>query len=290
MSVDNRSRGWCFTINNYTEEDENIVYAMSWDCAYIVCGREVGDSGTPHLQGYIYYKNAVRLSTMKEVHPTAHWEPQRGTPQQASDYCKKDGELGLRSSIPSALVSEQSLVLPESSMGNRRGMVSYGAMTTNMLGVNQNAKVSTSLWQALSPYQGVIYDYAYFNQQFKKYATTTWDGTSTISYDDNGKGYQIFKVNGSVNNFSYSPTGTQKVIFIVNGDVTINSNITVPNGAFLAVLSSGSINFGTLVTNADGWYLADNIYIRCVDNDSDSQCDRNDNQFVGNGSFVAWIS
>ena len=73
---------------------------MSWDCAYIVCGREVGDSGTPHLQGYIYYKNAVRLSTMKEVHPTAHWEPQRGTPQQASDYCKKEGDFYECGNIP----------------------------------------------------------------------------------------------------------------------------------------------------------------------------------------------
>ena len=100
MSSDGRSRGWCFTINNYTEEDENIVYAMSWDCAYIVCGREVGESGTPHLQGYIYYKTLVSLKQMKEVHPTAHWEPQRGTPQEASDYCKKEGDFYECGNIP----------------------------------------------------------------------------------------------------------------------------------------------------------------------------------------------
>ena len=198
------------------------------------------------------------------------------------------GELGLRTSIPSGLATEQSMILPESTTGNRRGVATYGMQTTNMLGVNTNARVSASLWQALSPYQGVIYDYAYFNQQFKKFVTTTWDGVSPLTYDDGGRGYQIVKVNGSVNNFSYSPTGTEKIIFLINGDVTINSNITVPSGAFMAVLSSGSINFGTIVTNVDGWYLADHIYIRCVDNDSDSECDRNDNQFVGNGSFVGW--
>lgn len=198
------------------------------------------------------------------------------------------GELGLRTNIPSALSTEQSMILPEPTTGNRRGVATYGMQTTNMLGVNTNARVSASLWQALSPYQGVIYDYSYFNQQFKKFATTTWDGVSTLTYDDGGRGYQIVKVAGSVNNFSYSPTGTEKIIFLINGDVTINSNITVPNGAFMAVLSSGSISFGTLVTNADGWYLADHIYIRCIDNDADTECDRNDNQFVGNGSFVAW--
>jgi len=73
---------------------------MSWDCAYIVCGREVGESGTPHLQGYIYYKTLVSLKQMKEVHPTAHWEPQRGTPQEASDYCKKDGDFYECGNIP----------------------------------------------------------------------------------------------------------------------------------------------------------------------------------------------
>ncbi len=64
----------------------------------------------------------------------------------------------------------------------------------------------------------------------------------------------------------------------------------VPDGAFLAVLASGTINFGTAVTNADGWYLADYISVRCVDANSDTDCDRTDVQFVGNGSFVGWES
>lgn len=198
------------------------------------------------------------------------------------------GELGLRTAIPSALPSEQSMILPDLGMGNRRGVASYGRSTTNMLGVNQNARVSASLWEALSSYGGTIYDYGYFNQQFKKFTVTTWNGVDPINYDDNGNGYQIFKVNGSINNFTYSPTGTQKVIFLVNGDVTVSGDIVVPDGAFLAILSSGSIEFGPLVTNADGWYLANRIYIRCVDSDLDNQCDRNDSQFVGNGSFVSW--
>ena len=37
---------------------------------------------------------------MKEVHPTAHWEPQRGTPQEASDYCKKEGDFYECGNIP----------------------------------------------------------------------------------------------------------------------------------------------------------------------------------------------
>ena len=197
-------------------------------------------------------------------------------------------EDGLKSSIPSALVSEQSLILPEPTTGNRRGIATYGIEIDQMLGLNPNAKISGSLWKSLSNYEGEIYDYAYFNQQFKKYVSTVWDGVTPIVYDDGGRGYEILKVSGNLSNFDYSPNGTEKVIILVDGDVTINSNITVPNGAFLAVIAKGNIEFGTLVTNADGWYLSERIYIRCIDGDGDSECDRIDNQFVGNGSFVSW--
>ena len=196
-------------------------------------------------------------------------------------------ENGAKSSIPSLLASEQSLILPDSN--GRRGVLTYGQLTSQMFGLNTNAKASASLWQVQSNYDGTIYDYDYFALQFKKYATTTWDGTGVFSYTDNGKGYEIVKVSGDLDNFSFSPTGTQKIIFLVNGDVNISTpTITVPVGAFMAVIASGNVNFATTVTRADGWYLADNINIPCVDIDSDLVCDRTDVQFVGNGSFVGW--
>lgn len=87
------SRGWCFTINNYTEEDENFCYGLGWMSKYVVVGREIGESGTPHLQGYVYFENRRNLAGMKALHETAHWEPQKGTPKQAAEYCKKDGDF-----------------------------------------------------------------------------------------------------------------------------------------------------------------------------------------------------
>jgi hypothetical protein len=77
-------------------------------------------------------------------------------------------------------------------------------------------------------------------------------------------------------------------MFLIDGDVNINSNIVVPDGAFMAVLSSGNISFGTAVTRADGWYLGDNLTITCTDADNNAECDRSDVQFQGNGSFVSW--
>lgn len=91
-----RSTNWVFTLNNYTEQDEErFALAVSggklrW-CLY---GREVGLSGTPHLQGVCGAASQRTLSAMrKSVHDRAHWEPMRGRVEQATDYCKKDGDI-----------------------------------------------------------------------------------------------------------------------------------------------------------------------------------------------------
>lgn len=82
---------WCFTINNWTEEDLNTIKAVPHQ--YLVVGKEISSSGTPHLQGFITFKGKKRLSACKKLHATAHWELAKGTSQQASDYCKKDGDF-----------------------------------------------------------------------------------------------------------------------------------------------------------------------------------------------------
>lgn len=97
MSI--RSRAWCFTINNYTDDDVSKVNAF--ECRYMIYGYEVGSQGTPHLQGFLYMNNDKTLSAMKKkFHPTAHLEPTKGTSVQASDYCKKDGKFVERGDIP----------------------------------------------------------------------------------------------------------------------------------------------------------------------------------------------
>ena len=84
-----QAKHWCFTINNPTED---AISALA-DYAYLVVGKEVGESGTPHLQGYVCMKIAKRLTTMSKMLPRAHLEVMKGSPKQASDYCKKDGQF-----------------------------------------------------------------------------------------------------------------------------------------------------------------------------------------------------
>ncbi len=81
------SKHWCFTINNPTPTDAVWTQAMD----YMIIGDEVGLSGTPHYQGYVVFKKRKRITTVKAILPNAHLEIMEGTPQQASNYCKKDG-------------------------------------------------------------------------------------------------------------------------------------------------------------------------------------------------------
>jgi len=83
-----RSRNWCFTLNNPIEEPSIPDIAR-----YLVFGREKGESGTPHLQGFICYHNPVYFSRVQKFIPQAHWEVAKGSFEQASAYCKKDGDF-----------------------------------------------------------------------------------------------------------------------------------------------------------------------------------------------------
>lgn len=95
-----RSRGWCLTINNHTEDDELLCFDVAHSCRYCVFGREIGESGTSHLQGYIYFDTLKSFDQVKLLFPTAHIEKQRGTCKQASDYCKKDGDFFEHGELP----------------------------------------------------------------------------------------------------------------------------------------------------------------------------------------------
>lgn len=92
-----KARGFCFTLNNYTEDDETEALGLWWPdgVQYVVVGKEVGKCGTPHLQGFIRFHSPRTLNSMMNsfFSGRAHWEGQRGTCTQAATYCKKDGDF-----------------------------------------------------------------------------------------------------------------------------------------------------------------------------------------------------
>jgi hypothetical protein len=53
---------WCFTLNNYTTDELEFLSSSilgSGEYNYII-GKEIGESGTPHLQGYIGAKGGKK--------------------------------------------------------------------------------------------------------------------------------------------------------------------------------------------------------------------------------------
>jgi len=93
-------RDWCFTWNNWTQANYDAV--LDYPSDYLVIGKEVGDSGTPHLQGYFYCKSARYFSAIQKKLRGAHLKPRypKSTPEKAATYCKKDGDFFERGTCP----------------------------------------------------------------------------------------------------------------------------------------------------------------------------------------------
>lgn len=98
-SVPNQSRGrsWCFTWNNPNEDEVLVPQAWPTDkYNYLVYQLEEGEAGTPHLQGYINFKNPVRFSEFRTWFPgnSAHIAIAKGSAGQNKTYCtKEEGRL-----------------------------------------------------------------------------------------------------------------------------------------------------------------------------------------------------
>lgn len=90
-----RHRSWCFTVNNYTQQDEQQLQGVQSRYLYLIYGREVApETQTPHLQGYVQMKQSQTLQYMKKhFHSTAHFEVARGNPKQNYDYCSKSQDF-----------------------------------------------------------------------------------------------------------------------------------------------------------------------------------------------------
>jgi hypothetical protein len=95
-------RAWCFTLNNYTQADEDhIKNILTGFARYVVYGREIAPTtGTPHLQGYVYFHNARQHRAVTRLLPHAVVQPANGTTKQNYTYCTKDGDFFEHGDMP----------------------------------------------------------------------------------------------------------------------------------------------------------------------------------------------
>lgn len=96
-----RSRDWCYTVNWYSPDDKAALPMIK--SIYHIYGFEVAPTtGTPHIQGYIRFKDAKSRTAVSKIPGlTRAWLAKtRGTPQQAADYCKKDDDFVESGELP----------------------------------------------------------------------------------------------------------------------------------------------------------------------------------------------
>lgn len=87
-----QAKNWVFTLNNYTQEDENRL--KEFDCEWMIFGHEKGENGTNHLQGALCFKGKRDFNVLKKNFPNIHWEIMQGTPADSKTYCTKEDGSG----------------------------------------------------------------------------------------------------------------------------------------------------------------------------------------------------
>lgn len=94
------SRDWTWTLNNYT--DEEVEHIKSIECRYISFGKEIAPTtGTPHLQGYIYFHQPKVLAQVKKLlGPRVWFTDSRGTAKHNTKYTCKDEDIFTKGKEP----------------------------------------------------------------------------------------------------------------------------------------------------------------------------------------------
>lgn len=87
-----RTNNWAFTINNPTENDRQLIDVLADQVTYMIIGNEIGESGTPHIQGCLNQKNKISFKQLKKFLPRAHIKKCIKSLDTNISYCKKDAD------------------------------------------------------------------------------------------------------------------------------------------------------------------------------------------------------
>lgn len=144
MSNGSRSKYWVFTANNYTELDVSLLAGLyeAGKFTYLVYGKEVGANGTRHLQGYFELPQRYRFAQVKAMLPSYHLETRRGTAQEASEYCQKDGDF------------VQYGTISRSEQGRRRDLERVASMVKEGLTIKEIAEEEPQAY--IKYYKGIV--------------------------------------------------------------------------------------------------------------------------------------
>ncbi len=85
------SKYWIFTLNNHTTQDIEMFRNIDSSIVpVIVFQEEVGEAGTPHLQGFLCFKTKKRPFNVFPDNKRIHWEKKKGSLLECYEYCTKE--------------------------------------------------------------------------------------------------------------------------------------------------------------------------------------------------------
>lgn len=93
---------WCFTAHAMAAIDALAAIRAheAIPVEYALIGNELTADGQPHAQGYVEFARGVRgkpngwrMTELKAINPQWHWEPRRGTQDQAIKYITGPGPI-----------------------------------------------------------------------------------------------------------------------------------------------------------------------------------------------------
>lgn len=195
-----RNRAFCFTYNNY---DDSTILAYQSLCdskriTYLIYGKEVGESGTPHLQGYVRLPNPTTIVGVQKLFrlhgaPCAAVFVANGSAQENIDYCSKedpspfiygDPGPGRGSKLHDAIsILDNGGSLQDVAINCPQVFIQYGAGIKNLIAIRSIARTEPPvvIWCCGSTGTGKSrWSWEHFPQAYSKDPTHRWwDGYTT---------------------------------------------------------------------------------------------------------------
>lgn len=173
-----RHRIFTFTRNNPGKTHAED----STECKYMVYGNEVGESGTPHRQGTIQFKNAKSEESVRKILIGCHVMICRDFAASIA-YCKKDGKFVERGVAP--LTSKE------------KGQVLGAKRKKDWEAIVKAGKEGPDAWDML-PYQDYVQHKGFLEREYAR--TLKARRFDTLTHADKD----------TPNIWVYGPTGTGK--------------------------------------------------------------------------------
>lgn len=167
-----RHRGYVFTLNNYTEDEvTQLLEVAQLHAQYYMFGKEVAPTtGTPHIQGYIYWKNGKSMTASRKLLPkrVGFHEVCKGSFADNFNYCSKSGDVLTNMGSPEDMEKDKK------SEKEAKYKAWYDSLTPGEKDWEDWFRHGIESWRELSCWKSILEHEANI-ERFEEYAKDPWE-------------------------------------------------------------------------------------------------------------------